>query len=297
MCSKVSKTTSATMSGAEFRLLELGSSTNQNPGQNQSPETLGALAFITLSDPQKNGNALDIPLLQSLLGQLDSWASEPIRALILRSSSDIAFSVGMDFTAFQSAKSGAFKEAARLYRRLLAALDSFPTPVFCLLENPARAGGVGLVMAADLVLATEAASLNLGEALFGLIPANVLPYLRKRLGERRVNQMVFVPETLDAKTLFRWGLIDFAPFANSSDLEKSLCRLLRSVLRCSPSALALQKDINQQLGALSMLQQQDMVENILVQSLEENRVQAAISAFLDGGLGPWTAKVPKLLFP
>ena len=284
------------MNGAEFHLLELGNPTNQNPGQNQSPETLGALAFITLSDPQKNGNALDIALLQGLLGQLDNWASVPIRALILRSSSDIAFSVGMDFRAFQGAKSGASQEAAGLYRRLLAALDSFPAPVFCLLEAPARAGGVGLVMAADLVLATEEASLNLGEALFGLIPANVLPYLRKRLDERRANQMVLVPEPLDAKTLFAWGLIDFAPFATLKEMEKFLRKLLRSVLRCSPAALALQKNTNRQLGALPLVQQQDLVENILVQSLEEQRVQTAISAFMDGGLGPWAAKVPKLLF-
>ena len=136
----------------------------------------------------------------------------------------------MDFMAFQGAKDGASEEAANLYRRLLAALDSFPAPVFCLLEAPARAGGVGLVMAADLVLATEEASLNLSEALFGLIPTNVLPYLRKRLDERRANRIVLIPEPLDAKTLFAWGLIDFAPFTTQRDLEKSLRKLLRSVL-------------------------------------------------------------------
>ena len=275
------------MNGAEFHLLEL---------ESRSPEALGALAFITLSDPQKNGNALDTELLRSLLGQLDNWASLPIRALILRSSSELSFSVGMNFSAFQSAKSGASTEAARLYRGLLAALDRFPAPVFCLLEAPARAGGVGLVMAADLVLATEMAGLHLSEALFGLIPANVLPYLRKRVGERKANQMVLVPELLDAKTLFAWGLIDFAPFSSRSGLEKSLKKLLRSMLRCSPEALALQKDTNRRLGALPLEQQQDLAENILVQSLEEQRVQEAISAFLDGGLGPWAAKVPKSLF-
>ena len=152
-------------------------------------------------------------------------------------------------------------------------------------------------MAADFVLATEKASLNLGEALFGLIPANVLPYLRKRLCERKANQMVLIPEPLGAKALFAWGLVDFAPFASRSELEKSLRKLLRSVLRCSPDALALQKNTNRQLSALPLPQQQDMVENILGQSLEAQRVQEAISAFLHGELGPWSAKVPKLLFP
>ena len=121
------------MNGAEFRLLALGE--RENP----EGETLGALAFITLSDPQKNGNALDIDLLRNLLAQLESWASLPIRALILRSSSELAFSVGMNFTAFQSAKNGASTEAAQLYRRLLAALDSFrPRSFVCWKPRPVR---------------------------------------------------------------------------------------------------------------------------------------------------------------
>ena len=171
------------------------------------------------------------------------------------------------------------------------AFTRFPAPVFCLLEKPARAGGVGLVLAADLVIAKPEVSLSLGEALFGLIPANVMPYLRKRISERRANQMVFLPEAMNAETLLQWGLIDFV----SDEVEKMLKKLLRSVLRCNPAALAKQKAFGRQLGDLSLCQQQDLAEETLVDCLEDPAVQMGISAFLDGGLGPWSAKPPTVL--
>ena len=272
------------MSGVDFKTLELGSG------------DVGSLAFITLTDPGRDGNTLDTPLLSSLIEQLEVWQNENIRAVILHSISEIAFSVGMNFNTFKNqtqSRGNKKQEAARLYRQCLASIYHFPAPVICLLEKPARAGGVGLVMAADLVLASEEASLTLGEALFGLIPANVLPYLRKRISESRAKQMVFIPEALDAPTLQEWGLSNF--LTSSADLERQLKKLLRNLLRCSPEALAKQKSFCHKLSDLPLNEQQKLAEQTLAACLEEPAVQAGISAFLDGGIGPWCAKVPKSL--
>ncbi|WGK68089.1 enoyl-CoA hydratase/isomerase family protein [Candidatus Haliotispira prima] len=295
------------MAGAEFHLLDLGQSRCSDASENRAGTHLGALALIVLSDPSGNGNALDTELLNCLTEQLEAWRTENIRAVILRSASDIAFSVGMDFAAFRrqapssagpssAEPPSAGKDAASLYRRCLDSIYHFPAPVFCLLEKPARAGGVGLVMAADLVLATQEASLTLGEALFGLIPANVMPYLRKRINERKANRMVSIPEALDAQTLFQWGLIDFAPLADTGELEKLLKKLLRSTLRCNPAALAKQKAFGRQIGDLPLDRQQVLAEETLARCLEDPAVETGINAFLSGGLGPWAAKPPKTLF-
>ncbi|MEM9424331.1 MAG: enoyl-CoA hydratase/isomerase family protein, partial [Spirochaetota bacterium] len=150
------------MSGAEFRLLGLDN------------DSAGFLGLITLNDPKHNGNALDAELLRDLTEQLRNWQNMNIRAIVMRSSSKTAFSVGMDFDSFIRCDATE-QDAASLYRVCLDSIYRFPAPVFCLLEKPARAGGVGLVMSADCVLATAEASLTLGEALFGLIPANVMP--------------------------------------------------------------------------------------------------------------------------
>ncbi len=294
------------MSGVESALLSLKAAGGapgswstapddpDNLGASDSLNSLGYLGLITLSDPLGNGNALNTELLNGLIRLLAAWRKQPVRAIVLRSGSPDAFSVGMDFAVFR-AQDGpdAREQAAALYRRCLDSIYRFPAPVFCLLEKAARAGGAGLVLAADLVLATREASLSLGEALFGLIPASVLPYLRMRLPERRANRIVFVPEALDARTLFDWGLIDFAPLADVAELEKLLKKLLRSVLRCSPQALARQKSFTQQISGLPLEQQQDLAEATLIDCLNDPAVQAGIEAFLSDSLGPWNARLSK----
>ncbi len=271
------------MNGAECCLLPLVSA----PSVKDKAEA-GFLGLITLSDPSKNGNALNVALLQGLIQQLHQWQAQNVRAVILRSSSVIAFSVGMDFELFQS-RSSTGKEAASLYRCCLDCVYRFPAPVFCILEKPARAGGVGLVMAADLVIAKAEASLTLGEALFGLIPANVMPYLRKRLSERKANQLVLLAEDICGDTLLEWGLVDFV----TDEVEKTLRKLLRSILRCSPVALALQKTFSRDMSYKSFNEQQNMAEETLAAFLKDSGVSMAISAFLEGNLGPWNAKLPK----
>ena len=280
------------MSGVEFCLLEL------SPGSNSDCKdlNLGSLALITLNDPKKNGNALDIVLLRSLIQQLQDWRDCNIRAVILRSSSDIAFSVGMDLTMFQQYHTenshkmcnAVEKEIASLYRCCLNEIYQFPAPVFCLLEKAARAGGVGFAMAADLIIASTGASLTLGEALFGLIPANVMPYLRKRINERRANQMVFIPEPMGVDKLLQWGLVDIV----TDEIEKTLKKLLRNILRCSATALAKQKVLGCKLNELHWAQQQNLAEETLAFCLQDPKVELGITAFLAGGLGPWTVKPP-----
>lgn len=260
------------------------------------------LAYILLEDPQNNGNALTEDLLRALLGKLETWqnlcieaAEEAPRALILRSMSPLAFSVGMDFQSFMAKQGTDEREgrAAELYRSCLQRIHQFPTPVICLLEKPARAGGVGLLMACDYVLACEEATISLGEALFGLIPANVLPYLRLRLSYRQANSMILKPSPIDAAQAYQLGLVDELPCSDFAALEKQLWQLLRAIFRCSPKALAEQKAFSEQIEGRELGLQAELAQQRLADLLTHPSVSEGIQGFLEGGLGPRAAKPSK----
>jgi enoyl-CoA hydratase/carnithine racemase len=94
------------------------------------------------------------------------------------------------------------------YALLLDKLTHVPVPVIALVDGSALGGGVGLAAAADLVLASPRASFALPEAIWGLIPAVVFPYLARRVGVARAQLMALGLRPLTAHTAMTWGLVD-----------------------------------------------------------------------------------------
>lgn len=267
-----------------------------------------SVALLALTDPKQNGNALTVDLLEQILAALASWTAdcerdslEGPRALVLYSTSERAFSVGMDLEVFASASQKAgpedrFLEVSRLYSQTLEALYRFPAPVICSLEKPVRAGGLGLALASDFVFAARETVFSLGEALFGLIPANLMPYLLLRVSPRQANRMVYTAESLSAEEAFARGLIDAAPAEDRPALRKRIKGTLRSILRCGPDALRLQKRFMADLLSLDFPDRQEAARTTLAECLRNSQVSEAVSRFFDGQLAGWCRKPPKEIF-
>ncbi len=100
-------------------------------------------------------------------------AADEGSVLMLRGSRAV-FCRGMDLAA---ATDGAIERGARAYASVLGALRSAPRPTVALVEGEALGGGVGLLAACDLVIASTSATFALPEALYGLVPAMVVPVL------------------------------------------------------------------------------------------------------------------------
>ena len=136
------------------------------------------VAVITLNDGE-HGNLLSPEGLAALASAFDHTLHDPgVRAVLLRSNGP-AFCLGMDLArlaAHDSARSRMDAErAVDSFAGVLQTIYSAHLPVVCLVEGEVKAGGVGLACACDIVVATERTTFELGEVIFGLIPANVLP--------------------------------------------------------------------------------------------------------------------------
>jgi enoyl-CoA hydratase/carnithine racemase len=131
--------------------------------------------------------------------------------------------------------------AAALHRfaELLDAVEGTPRPVVALVHGAARGGGVGLAAAADVVLATPAATFGLPEVLFGLIPAVVFPVLARRVGHARARRLALSASTLTAHEARAIGLVDEV----ADDLEVALGVHARRFDRLDRRALAGVKSI------------------------------------------------------
>jgi enoyl-CoA hydratase/carnithine racemase len=138
------------------------------------------LATITLDSPH-NRNALSRQLITELYAGLEiAGADEDVRVVLIRSA-DRVFCSGADLSeaATTSMEEGA-KAIVELQRRILAS----PKPVVVALAGPVRAGGTGIVAAADIAIASEEADFALTEVKLALTPAIISLTLLPRMTSR-----------------------------------------------------------------------------------------------------------------
>ena len=246
------------------------------------------VAVITLSDSLQ-GNRLNLPMLESLSSALSqSTADAQVRVIVLRSSGE-AFCLGMDLLELQRRGGQGLERALSLYVDLLAAIYNSRKPVICLVNGPVKAGGVGLMAACDIVLATERASVELSEVLFGMIPANVLPYLLGlRLHAQKARYLILSSKCLNAREALQLNLIDEL-FPDDS-FEKSVRHVIKRLFRSSPGALAEAKAFTRDLQGRDLQDACAMARKKLLELVQNPEVLAGVSAFNEGALPEWFGK-------
>jgi enoyl-CoA hydratase/carnithine racemase len=248
------------------------------------------LAVITLADGDA-GNRLDRPTLERLHRHLKERIEEPdSRVLLLRSRGE-RFCLGMDLGQINP-EEGTGDEAAaavRLYSDCLAAIALSPKPVAVLVEGEVRGGGMGLVAAGDVTIASRAADFEFSEVLFGLIPANVLPFLLiQRLSPRTAGRLILTARRLTAEEALAVGLVDevFSP----EELEKGARGVIGRFFRASPRALAEAKRFLREILYRDMEDACARANRELLDLASSAEVRDVARAFLSGGLPEWSRR-------
>jgi methylglutaconyl-CoA hydratase len=194
------------------------------------------VATIALTVPEKR-NAISSRMIVDLTGALDQAERSSIRVLILTGSGK-AFCAGMDLDELQSvAKQTQQKnlEEARRVTKLFSRLYGFSRPIIAAVNGAAIAGGCGIATLADFTLAVPEAKFGYTEVKLGFIPAIVSVFLRRRLGDKHLRELLLTGRVIDASEAFRIGLItEIVPAENLMARAREVAGLL---LAASPTAI------------------------------------------------------------
>src|SRR5664279_1301101 len=129
--------------------------------------TSDGVATITL-DSERNRNALSRQLLTELADHLTTAdADDTVKVVLIRSAGRV-FCSGADMS---EAAEGGMQEGARALITMQRQIATLTRPVVVELAGPVRAGGLGIVGAADLVIAAESVTFALTEVRLALAPA------------------------------------------------------------------------------------------------------------------------------
>jgi methylglutaconyl-CoA hydratase len=191
------------------------------------------IATITLDSPH-NRNALSAQLRTELAGHLDAaLADDAVRVIVLTHAGKV-FCSGMDL---KEASGGAV--AGQEFPRILEMIWTSPKPVVVRLAGPARAGGLGLVAAADIAVAADEVSFAFTEVRIGVVPAVISVTVLPRLLPRAANELFLTGESFDAARAVEIGLVNSAvPIAQLDDEVRRYTELLALG---GPNALAATK--------------------------------------------------------
>ena len=203
-------------------------------------EATDGVATITLDSPH-NRNALSRALVQGLFDGLDRAEQDTEVKVVLLRSADRVFCSGADLSeaAGEGMAEGA-RKIVELQRRIVAS----PKPVVVRLDGPVRAGGIGIVAAADIAIAAPGATFALTEVRLGLAAAVISLTVFHRMSSRAGSRAVLTGETFDAVRAREWGLltevaedVDAAIDAVLADLRKGHPQGLRESKRVVNAAL------------------------------------------------------------
>ena len=201
----------------------------------------GRHLILTLADSGRQ-NALSAEMVAEFDAALDTLP-EGLGALVIEGEGGV-FSAGADLKALHAALAeppGASDPLATLNAaggRFFARLHALPCVTVALVDGAAVGGGMGLAVAADIVIATPRARFALTETSLGLPPAQIAPYLVARLGARVALRLALTGARLTGQEAATLGLADFYSETDGAD---RLAETLGAIARCAPGANAVTK--------------------------------------------------------
>lgn len=186
----------------------------------------GIVAVLTLNRPEAR-NALNRALVDDLktrLRRLDK--DDEVRAIVL-TGQDPVFSAGADLKEIAPVGVNAAYERAEASMDLHRLLPRLTKPVIAAVNGHALAGGCGLALACDMVVASDQAQFGYPETPRGLVAALVMVNLSRLIGRRAALELLLTGRRVPADEARSLGMINSV--VQKADLTEKAMELAREV--------------------------------------------------------------------
>jgi methylglutaconyl-CoA hydratase len=208
--------------------------------------------LLTLNRPEKR-NALNDALIAALKDALRAADEDSeLRAIVVRGAGK-DFCSGADLGAIRKIAGATYEENvedARSLAELFELIRKVRVPVIAAVHGRALAGGCGLALACDLVVAARSALFGFPEVKIGFVPAMVAALLRRSLGEKKSFELLTRGFEFAAEEAFRLGLVN--AIFDDEDFDTAAIEYASRYALVSGSAVAMTKRLLYDIDALSL---------------------------------------------
>jgi isohexenylglutaconyl-CoA hydratase len=248
--------------------------------------------YVTLNRPDRK-NALSPQMMNDLL-EVFTWVppvAEP-RAIVLRGAGG-TFCAGADIKEMSKQRaadpSNPKRSVAignRRFGDVLIAAQSVRAPLIVIAEGAVLGGGFGLVCVSDIAFGLPSARFGLPETGLGVIPAQIAPFVLKRVGGVQARRLMLTGARFDAAEALRLGMIHEL-CADEAALQVSLDRTLADIRRCAPQANAATKQLLRSVESSDLETALDIAAQVFAEAQVGPEAKEGTLAFLEKRLPHW----------
>ncbi|MEL6348001.1 MAG: enoyl-CoA hydratase-related protein [Myxococcota bacterium] len=262
-----------------------------------TPKTLslsheGGVLTIRLSRPERR-NAMSFQMVDELVAIFDRVGDQrDVRAIVLRGAGG-HFCSGGDIRDMARARQAppvdgvdALAVANRRFGTMLQQVEAAGQPVIAVCEGAVMGGGFGLACVADVTVVVEGARFRLPETSLGITPAQVMPFIVRRIGLTQARRLAVTGETLSAQQAADVGIGHL--YLESPDaLFDTLSPILERIRRCAPDAVAATKRLALAVGTAPLDELLDEAARDFAVRARGEEAAAGMAAFLQKTSPPW----------
>lgn len=240
------------------------------------------IGYITLNRPEKR-NALNEEMVDSIKVALSMFEKdEAVKVVVLRSGGK-AFCAGADLAYLQQLQQNSFEDNladSRNLKELFQKIYTYPKIVIAQVQGHALAGGCGLATVCDFSFAIPEAKFGYTEVKIGFIPAIVLVFLLRKIGEGKAKQLLLSGETITAGEAREMGLINW--IVEESNLSASVEEFAQKLIaQNSGEAMALTKEMIGRVQDRDIADALEYAASMNAKARGSEDCQRGIAAFLN----------------
>ena len=209
----------------------------------------GHVARVTLNRPDQR-NPLSAGMLRDLLSAFRWCQAKPdVRVVVLTGAGNRAFCAGADLSSFDADASELERHHGRqAFVELFALMASLGKPIVGRINGHALAGGLGLAVSCDLLVAVDTATFGTPEVNVGIWPMMIQAVLSRNMPRKVLLEMVMLGDRWTATQMQSYGVVNRVVPVH--ELDTAVADLTEKLVKKSPAVMRLGKD--------SFYRQQDM---------------------------------------
>ncbi|SHG04217.1 enoyl-CoA hydratase/isomerase family protein [Ornithinibacillus halophilus] len=236
--------------------------------------------IITLNRPDKY-NALNTAMLYELKKVITHADESPDINCIVLNGAGKAFCSGADIKEFADVKedSSAVEERANLSKEIHLLMRQIKKPIIASVHNYVFAGGCGIALACDLVVAADNAKFSYPEVKRGFVPALVTSNLIRIAGPRNAFDLLITGRKVDAKEALSMNLVNHV--VPAENLEYETMKLAKQIADQSQTALTMTKELFYQVSELEFEKAMNLGRQVNVRMRKTDDFHKGVEAFVN----------------
>ncbi|HEY5826149.1 MAG TPA: enoyl-CoA hydratase-related protein [Cyclobacteriaceae bacterium] len=245
-------------------------------------EVKDRIGYITLNRPEKR-NALSFELISELKIAFTQAESDPLVKVIVLTANGDSFCAGADLAYLQNLQQFSYEQNlddSNHLKELFYQIYTLKKVVIAQIQGHALAGGCGLATVCDFAFAVPEAKLGYTEVKIGFIPAIVMIFLIRKIGEQKAKHLLLSGELITAEVAERWNLIN--QVVSKDQLESTVYSFAQKLIKNNSSqSMEVTKQMIAEVQSLPLEEALQHASRMNAQARGTEDCKKGIAAFLN----------------